>query len=90
MVVEPGRLVGVDQAHHALGQPLALEEGVVAIGDDVDDRIADGEARRGGWLRSWKGFDGGKAGALGAGGLTVNHGPPKAAVPAARQAAERL
>ena len=43
MVVEPGRLVGVDQPHHPLGQPLGLEEGVVAIGDDVDDRIADAQ-----------------------------------------------
>ena len=43
MVVEPRRLVGVDQPHHALGQALGLEEGVVAIGDDVDDRIADRE-----------------------------------------------
>ena len=79
MVVEPGRLLGVDQAHHALGQALALEEVVVAIGDDVDDRIADGEhveADVGG--HSWA-FAGGKAGALGGGGLTVNHGPRKAA-----------
>ena len=43
MVVEPRRLLGVDQPHHPLGQPLALEESVVAIGDDVDDRIADRE-----------------------------------------------
>jgi hypothetical protein len=43
MVVEPGRLIGVDQPHRSLGQPLALEKGVVGFGDHVDDRIADRE-----------------------------------------------
>jgi hypothetical protein len=43
MIVEPGRLRRVDQAHHALGQPLLREEGVIAIGDDVDNGIADAQ-----------------------------------------------
>ena len=43
MIVEPRRLPGIDQPHHPLGQTLALEKGIVAIGDDVDDRISDRE-----------------------------------------------
>ena len=60
MVVEPRRLVGVDQPHHPLGQPLGCEEGVVAIGDDVDDRIADAEHVEAG-ARSFESLRCGKA-----------------------------
>ena len=35
--------LGVDQPHRPLGQPLGLKEVVGRVGDDVDDRIADGE-----------------------------------------------
>ena len=41
--VEPLGLVGVDQPHRSLGQPLGGKEGVVGVGDDIDDGIADRE-----------------------------------------------
>ena len=41
--IEPLRLLGVDQAHRALRQPLGIEESVVGVGDDVDDGIADAQ-----------------------------------------------
>ena len=41
--VEPGRLLGVDQAHRALVQALPGEEIVVGGGDHVDDGVADAQ-----------------------------------------------
>ena len=51
--IEPLGLVGVDQPHGALGQPLARQEIVAGFCDHVDDGVADAqdiEARFGHWL----------------------------------------
>jgi hypothetical protein len=42
-LVEARRLGFVDQLHRALVHAVRGEEGVVGVGDDIDDRIADGE-----------------------------------------------
>ncbi len=41
--VESRRFALVDQPHRPLGHALPGEERVVGVGDDIDDRIADGE-----------------------------------------------
>ena len=56
-----------------LVSPSRFEEGVVAIGDDVDDRIADREHVEAGFGHG-EAFDGGKARPLAAGG---SHGQPR-------------
>ena len=43
LAVEAHRLGLVDQPHRALVEALRGEEGVVGVGDDVDDRIADAQ-----------------------------------------------
>jgi hypothetical protein len=88
MIVEPRRLRRVDQPHHPLGQPLAREEIVIAIGDDVDDRIADREhveagfghqSLRGGKARDLEHFRAGRqrptAGKMRRTGLSGREGP---------------
>ena len=42
-VVQAHRLGLVDQAHRSLVKSLLAEEGVVSVGDDIDDGVADAE-----------------------------------------------
>src|ERR671919_2449881 len=42
--------VGLDEGHRALDQPLDLEERVVCVGQDVDERVADADDVQGGRL----------------------------------------
>ncbi len=42
-VVKAHRLRLVDQPHRPLVKPLLGQEGVVGVGDDIDDRVADAE-----------------------------------------------
>src|SRR5439155_14351594 len=41
--IEPLRLLGVDQPHRSLDQPLRRQEIVAGVGDHVDDGIADAQ-----------------------------------------------
>ncbi len=39
--IQVKRALGVDQSHRTFGEGLVLDEGVVSVGDDVDESVAD-------------------------------------------------